>query len=547
MNRADHQPWWLTGVIYQVYPRSFQDSNADGVGDLPGITARLDYLRDLPINAIWLSPVFASPMADFGYDISDFTAIDPIFGTLDDFDELILEAHRRGIRVILDLVPNHTSDEHPWFVESAESRDNPRRDWYIWADASPKGGPPNNWTSMFSSESAWQWHDQSDQYYLRTFDSKQPDLNWRNPAVRAAMYDVMRFWLDRGADGFRVDVAWLLLKDAQLRDNPANPDWQSGAPPWGRHVRLYTENQAGIHAIMQEMRQVTDAYPDRILIGEIFLPVEQLVTYYGNHSDELHLPFNFALLDITAQGWNAGTLHSLISSYESALPQGAWPNWVLANHDSQRTATRIGAAQAKVAAMLLLTLRGTPTWYYGEELGMIDGDIPPDRVQDPQAGAEGAFGRDPARTPMPWDTSRNAGFTRPHAFPWLPVSLTENGNVAAQQADPASMLSLVRKLLCLRQEHNALTVGSLRLLPSGSGDVLAYMREHSGQRILIVLNLTNRPTNVELGDVMGRRRLLCSTALGASVRLRHDRLQLEANEGLVVEILPRREPPDLET
>jgi len=335
--------WWQTGVVYQVYPRSFQDTNGDGVGDLAGITQRLPYLADLGVDAVWLSPVFVSPMVDFGYDIADHTAIDPLFGTLADFDALLERAHALGLKVILDLVPNHTSNRHPWFVESRVSRQSARRDWYIWRNGAPEGGPPNNWLSEFGG-SAWQYDPATDQYYYHAFLRAQPDLNWRNPDVRRAMHDIMRFWLDRGVDGFRVDVMWHLAKDEAFRDNPPNPDWCEGQPDYRRLLPVYSTDRPEVHALVREMRAVIDDYPERVLIGEIYLPVEKLVAYYGEALPEgglsgAHLPFNFSLIEAP---WTAEAIAALIARYEAALPPGAWPNWVLGNHDRRRIAARAG-------------------------------------------------------------------------------------------------------------------------------------------------------------------------------------------------------------
>jgi len=348
--------WWRKGILYQIYPRSFQDSNGDGIGDLPGIIHRMPYLFDLGVDAVWLSPIFPSPMADFGYDISNYLDVDPIFGTLDDFDTLVAAAHASDLKVILDLVPNHTSDQHPWFIESRGSHDNPKRDWYLWHEPRADGTAPNNWMSEFGG-SAWKYDAGTKQYYYHAFLREQPDLNWRNPAVRQAIYDVMRFWLRRGVDGFRVDVLWHLIKDAEFRDNPPNPNFRPGRPPHEALLPLYTTDRPEILDVVTEMRRVVDEFRDRVLIGEIYLPVDRLVAYYGRELSGAHLPFNFALLSAP---WNARAIAKLIDDYESALPADAWPNWVLGNHDRPRVASRVGQPQARVAAMLLLTLRGTP-------------------------------------------------------------------------------------------------------------------------------------------------------------------------------------------
>src|SRR3954462_9027466 len=409
--------WWQTGVIYQIYPRSFQDSNGDGVGDLRGIIRRLPYLAELGVDAIWISPIFVSPMADFGYDIADYTEIDPLFGTLQDFDALAAAAHQLGLKIILDLVPNHTSDWHPWFLESRSSRANPKRDWFLWRDPAPDGGPPNNWLSCFGG-SGWQLDPQTGQYYYHAFLPEQPDLNWRNPEVVDAMLGVLRFWLDRGVDGFRVDVLWHLVKDARFPDTPPNPAWKAGMDPYQALAPVHTTDQPEVHGIIRRMRALFDEYRGRGIIGEIYLPVERLVQYYGADLSGAHLPFNFQLI---AAKWDARHIARLIEEYEAALPRGGWPNWVLGNHDQHRIATRVGRAQARVAAMLLLTLRGTPTLYYGDEIGMQDVPIAPSQVQDPfEKNVPGkGLGRDPERTPMRWDASENAGFTT--GEPWLPL------------------------------------------------------------------------------------------------------------------------------
>ncbi len=484
--------WWQRGTVYQVYPRSFMDADGDGVGDLPGITARLDHLRWLGVDAVWISPIYPSPMKDFGYDVSDYTGVHPLFGTLEDFDRLLREAHARELRVILDFVPNHSSDRHPWFVESRSSRDSPKRGWYLWRDPAPDGGPPNNWLSCFGG-SAWELDEATGQYYYHAFLREQPDLNWRNPEVVDAMLDVLRFWLDRGVDGFRVDVIWHLLKDDRFRDNPPNPEWREGVDPFQQLVPVRTTDLPEVHGVIARMRRLFDGYEgDRVLIGEIYLPVERLVRYYGTDLAGVHLPFNFQL--VLAE-WDARHLARLIEEYEGALPEGGWPNWVLGNHDQHRIASRVGPAQARVAAVLLLTLRGTPTLYYGDEIGMRDVPIPPERVQDPlEKNVPGlGMGRDPERTPMQWSAAENAGFTT--GEPWLPVAEDfREVNVEAERDDPASMLTLHRLLLALRRAEPALSVGRFEPVEA-EGDVLAYLRRApgGGSGFLVALNLGPRP------------------------------------------------------
>ena len=498
--------WWQTGVVYEIYPRSFADANGDGVGDLAGIRSRLEYLAWLGVDAIWIAPFYPSPMADFGYDVADHAGVDPLFGSLDDFDALIGEAHRLGIRVITDFVPNHTSERHAWFAESRASRDNPKRDWYVWRDPRPDGSPPNNWISMFGGP-AWEWDDATGQYYLHSFLRQQPDLDWRNPDVRAAMLDVLRFWLDRGVDGFRIDVAQFVAKDPELRDNPPNPEPERLAHlgEWRHQLHLHDHGHPDLHPIYREIRRLLDSYPgDRVIIGELHHPdFDVWAGFYGEVLDEIHLPFNFHFLQAP---WDADALRSVIGSVCAALRDGAFANWVLGNHDQPRIASRIGRAQARVAMMLLMTLRGAPTLYYGEEIGMVNVDLPADRLRDPWGLREPAQGRDPQRTPMPWDGSGNAGFCPPGVEPWLPLGADVSSvNVAAQRNDPASMLSLTRRLLHLRRAHPALADGDLAIVDGVPHGVLAFHRGRKPGRVLVALNLTNEQQmlrDVGQGDVL---------------------------------------------
>jgi alpha-glucosidase len=519
--------WWKHGVIYQIYPRSFLDTNGDGVGDLEGIIERLDYLAWLQVDAIWISPIYPSPMADFGYDITNYCDIAPVFGEFACFMRLLDEAHRRTIKVILDLVPNHTSDRHPWFVDSRASRTSSKREWYIWHDAKADRAPPNNWMSDFGG-SAWEWDERTGQYYYHAFLKEQPDLNWRNPQVRAALYSVMRFWLDLGVDGFRIDVLWHLIKDAAFRDNPANPAYAPGQPDINRYLQVYSADQPEVAEVVAEMRAVVEAYPDRVLIGEIYLPLKRLVAYYGEDLSGIHLPFNFQLL-FTA--WRASSIAALIAEYEQVLPVGAWPNWVLGNHDHKRIATRIGIRQARVAAMLLLTLRGTPTLYYGDEIGMSDVPIAFDAVQDPRERRQPGLdlGRDPQRTPMQWDGSTFAGFSS--ASPWLPVAADHARiNVAAEREDPASILNLYRRLITLRRTSPALTQGSYRPLSSAE-NVLCYERVNGNQRMQVALNFNSKPMAVRFPTWPGSRVLLSTTGQPQDTS---NPLVLQSDEGVIV-------------
>ena len=511
--------WWRDGVIYQVYPRSFQDSDGDGVGDLRGIGSRLDYLVELGVDAVWVSPIYPSPMADFGYDVADYIRVDALFGTMAGFDALLAGCHARGLKLILDFVPNHTSDRHPWFLASRSSRDDAKRDWYLWRDPAPGGGPPNNWMSNFGG-SAWTLDEGTGQYYCHSFLPEQPDLNWWNPAVREGVYAAMRFWLDKGVDGFRMDVLWLLIKDDQFRDNLPNPDYAGGSSFWSV-LPTWTADQPETHAIVREMRAVLDGYGGRVLIGEIYLPVAALVGYYGSQErPQAQLPFNFHLIQ---SEWKAEVLAALIREYEAALPVGAWPNWVLGNHDQHRIVTRLGAAQARVAAVLLLTLRGTPTMYYGDELGMPDAAIAPDQVRDPAEKRQPGqgFGRDPERSPMLWDGGKHAGFTT--GEPWLPlVSAWQGLTVEAQ----GPLLLLCKALLQLRRERVDLHAGEVSGVVARGG-VLSYVR---GGGVQVHLNLTGETAWVP--SLPGR--VLVSTTGIRGEGLVRDWIELLGDEGVVV-------------
>ncbi|MET0503504.1 MAG: alpha-amylase family glycosyl hydrolase [Candidatus Binatia bacterium] len=524
--------WWQRGIIYQIYPRSFMDCNGDGIGDLTGIRSKLDYLQWLGVDAIWISPIYPSPMADFGYDISNYTDIDPIFGSLDDFDALLADAHSRGLRVLLDYVPNHTSDQHPWFLNSRSSRDSAKRDWYVWRDPRQDGGPPNNWLSNFGG-GAWKWDERTGQYYYHAFLNEQPDLNWRNPEVQNAMLSVLRFWLDRGVDGFRVDVMHHLIKDTEFRNNPPNPDWRPGMSPYRELLTTYTADLPEVQHIVAKFRNVVEEYSDRMLVGEIYLPVERLMAYYGASGKGAHLPFNFQLIRLP---WKAREIAAAVERYEALLPSYAWPNWVLGNHDKSRIATRIGPAQARVAAMLLLTLRGTPTMYYGDEIGMHDVPMLPQQVQDPfEKNVPGlGLGRDPERTPMQWSGADHAGFTE--GTPWLPIAEDYNTiNVALQRNDAASILALYHRLIALRRAQPALSIGDFSPLPAGN-DLIAYVRKTGDQRFLIVLNLAAEPKSFNISDLQSHATLLLSTHLDRSGELL-DKLDLRADEGAIIKLM----------
>jgi alpha-glucosidase len=477
--------WWQEAVFYQVYPRSFADSGGDGVGDLEGLRQRLDHLQWLGVDAIWVCPFYPSPMADFGYDVADYCDVDPLFGTLEDFDRLVADAHSRGIRVIVDWVPNHTSDRHPWFVESRSSRDSPKRGWYVWRDGGDgPGGRPNNWRAAFGGH-AWTWDDRTAQWYLHLFLPEQPDLNWRNPEVAQAMEGVLRFWLDRGADGFRIDVVQGLGKDDELADDP----------PGSVLPRSTTNDHPNAHPILRSIRRLVDAYPQEpVLVGEVYLlSTEQVARYLGD-GDELHLAFDFTSLYAP---WTADAWREAIDRVAAELgPIGGWPTWALSNHDNPRHATRYrGEAQARAAAVLLLTLRGTPFLYAGEELGLEDAVVPSHRTVDPG-------GRDGCRAPLPWDATESHGWhgAGPGGawLPWPPDAATRN--VESQRADRSSVLHLYRRLLAARRASPALRRGSLAVLASAPG-VLAYERLAGPDRRVVLVNFEAAPTEAAVpGD-----------------------------------------------
>lgn len=532
MGESKKYLWWQKGIIYQVYPRSFQDSNGDGVGDLRGILARLDHLQWLGVNALWISPIYKSPMADFGYDISDYCSIHPLFGTMEDFDVLLAEVHKRDMKLILDLVPNHSSSEHPWFLESRSSRDNPKRDWYIWRDPAPDGGPPNNWLSVFGG-SGWEWDEKTKQYYYHAFLKEQPDLNWRNPELQEAMFDNMRFWMDKGVDGFRVDVMWHMIKDDKFRDNPPNPNYQPHQATYEKLSPVHSTDQPEVHDVVRKMRSVIDEYDERLMIGEIYLPVQRLVMYYGQNNQGSHLPFNFQLLSIA---WEAEKIFSVVDEYEAALPAGGWPNWVLGNHDQPRIISRIGLAQAKIAAILLLTLRGTPTIYYGEEIGMTDVAIPPEEFQDPQGlNMPGLnLSRDPSRTPMQWDETDHSGFSK--VKPWLRVPYSyPRINVKLQKIDAFSILNFYKRLIGLRRDEPALNVGEYRSVFSDK-QIIAYNRELNDNRFMIVLNLSHRPSYFHQDSIKFEGTIELSTEPERNGAIVKNNILLSGDEGVVVRL-----------
>jgi alpha-glucosidase len=499
-SEPDDPPWWEAGVLYQIYPRSFADSNGDGIGDLQGIIDHLDHLSWLGIDAMWLSPITVSPNADWGYDVADYCAIQPDLGTPEAFDALIAAAHARGIRVVLDFVPNHTSEQHPWFVDSRSSRSARHRDWYVWADGAPDGSPPNNWVSTFGGP-GWTLDETTGQYYMHNHLREQPDLNWWNAEVRDTFDGILRYWFDRGVDGFRIDVCNIIVKDRELRDNPpAGADDPPDAQLFGQRA-VFNMNRPELHDILKRWRVIADSYdPPRLLLGET--PVddaETLGAFYGADLDELQLAFNFPFINAPLE---AAAMRAVVERTQSMLPPGAWPAWTGSNHDMSRLATRwaLGdAARARVALLMLLGLRGTPVLYQGDEIGLRDVVVEPPDLRDP-LGVKywpAYVGRDPMRTPMPWNGSAEGGFTPPGTQPWLPIGDTER-NVEQQRDDPESLLSFVRDVLAIRRRTPDLATGSYLPLPGPDG-VWVWRR---GDRHAVVVNLSDAAASVD--DIRGR-------------------------------------------
>jgi alpha-glucosidase len=529
-------PAWLNkSVLYQIYPRSFYDSSGDGIGDLQGIIQKLDYLAGKPdslgVTAIWLSPFYPSPMADFGYDVSDYCNVDPLFGTLNDFTELLSQAHARGLKVIIDFVPNHTSDEHTWFKESRSSLDNPKRDWYTWRNARSDGSPPNNWTSVFGG-SAWQRDSATGQYYLHSFLAKQPDLNWDNPVVREAMQTQMKFWLDKGVDGFRVDAVSWLSKDPAFRDELTQKDYHLDIDnPHAALQTVYSQNGPHLYEYLRNIAKDVSSYPERFMITEAYPHgwdnANTYLEFYRQIDASVCAPFNFE--GIFAP-WTADVFKTFIDRFQESLELGYVPIYCLGNHDRSRLASRYGPAAARTAAMLLLTLPGLPTIYYGDELGMVDSVIAPDQVKDPfEKNVPGkSLGRDPQRTPLAWNDSPNAGFTS--ATPWLPIHPGyQTDNITAQQADPQSYFNLYRELLALRRTSNALTKGDYAALQTPE-NIFGFTRESTQQKVAVLLNFSDQPTDIS-GLAHGGK-LLFSTHPDEASQVPE---QLRPHEGIIIE------------
>lgn len=526
--------WYKNALVYQVYPRSFKDSNGDGIGDLNGIIEKLDYLNgkedSLGVDAIWLNPIYKSPQKDFGYDISNYRDIDPVFGDLKIFDRLVSEAHLRGIKIIMDFVPNHTSSEHPWFLESRSSRGNPKRDWYIWQDG--KGdGPPNNWLSVFGG-SAWEHDDKTGQYYLHTFLADQPDLNWRNKEVREEMLNVMKFWLARGVDGFRTDALYHLVKDDKFRDDLSNPNYVPGKnEPYNSLIHEYSAGRPELLDTANAMCAVMGESAGKFMVSESYLGIAEMAKLYKACDDKLHAPMNFNFIGMP---WDAAAYKKIVDEFETSLSPNDVPNYVFGNHDRSRVASRLGQEKVRLAAMLLFTLRGMAFVYYGDELGMEDAQIPDEKCLDPWGKNVPDLGlsRDPERTPMQWNNSKYAGFS--NVKPWLPFfDQPERRNVEAEAEDPHSTLSLYKRLIRLRRTSDALKDGKYRPIESKSPNVFAFAREHDKDRALIMLNFGEKEETAacEVKDA----KTICNSLLncGAGEETNLETFVLKPYEGYV--------------
>jgi len=527
---ASEKDWWRRGVFYQIYPRSYADSNGDGAGDLPGIITKLDYLADLGIDGIWLSPVTVSPNRDWGYDVADYRDIDPDFGTLDDLDTLVREARARGIRILMDLVPNHTSDLHPWFVDALRGRDAEHRDYYVWADPKADGSPPNNWVSIFGG-SAWELDAKSGQYYLHNFEAQQPDLNWWHDAVRDEFDQIVRFWWDRGVAGFRIDVCNMMIKDAELRDNPPASAEDPLDQQFSGLKSVYNTDRPEAHDILRRWRTIADSYDEgRLLIGETNVDaLPTLMQFYGDGSNELHGGFNFVFLNAPLE---AAAMRQVVEDVETLLPGEAWPIWTGSNHDVSRLATRwAGGDPAKVrcALLVLLTLRGTPFLYQGDEIGLTDGPIEQADLLDRVGIRFWPYykGRDAERTPMPWANVPGGGFTEAGVRPWLPMGDPAACNVADQEADPDSVLAFTRRVIARRRANEDVGLGSYRSLGSPEG-TWVFGR---GEGTTVALNLSDAAQSID--GVRGTVTVATDRAVeGSAVE---GSLSLPAWRGVIVE------------
>ncbi|MBA3757767.1 alpha-amylase [Candidatus Saccharibacteria bacterium] len=527
--------WWDGACVYQIYPRSFYDSDSDGVGDLRGIIKKLDYLAGKPeslgINAIWISPFYPSPLADFGYDVSDYRGIDPLFGSMVDFDRLVQEAHLRGVRVIIDFVPNHSSNQHTWFKESLSGRESPKRNWYVWKDPKPDGSPPNNWMSVFGG-SAWEFEESSQQYYLHTFLKQQPDLNWDNQDLRKEMKEIMKFWLEKGVDGLRIDAVSWLSKDLQFRDDPVNPRYRENIDD-SYHKLLHTCSSQGskLFDYLNEMIDVCRGYENKFMITEAYPDVQGEISHYLKYYQRLNhnicIPFNFECISFP---WDAGTYKNFVDLFQEALLPGQPAIYNMGNHDKSRLASRLGRDSAKTAAMLLLSLPGIPFIYYGDEIGMQDVYIPKNKAKDPFTTPEGV-GRDPSRTPMQWNEYMNAGFSTTE--PWLPLSTDyKQCNVESESRYNESFLNLYKDLIAFRKQSTVLRVGAYQSLELGK-NIYGFVRENLTDKVTVVLNFSNETEIIDSKALKGRVVLSTYRDIGSNFNL-NGHLKLRPHEGVFI-------------
>jgi alpha-glucosidase len=527
--------WSESTIVYHLYVRSFKDSNNDGIGDLEGVVEKLDYLADLGINAIWLSPIYPSPQIDFGYDIADYQDIDALFGDLESFKKLLEECHHRNIKLMMDFVPNHTSSKHTWFKESKSSLDNPKHDYYIWKEPKPDGSVPNNWLSVFGG-SGWEYDSHLNKYYYHSFDIEQPDLNYQNPEVLKEMLNILKFWLDLGVDGFRVDAIEWMVKDPEFRDEMENPIVLSASDldPYHRLIHTNTFALPGVLDIVKSFIEQLEQYPNKFLVTEVWSPMEQMVKLYEQVGRRWFTPFNFGLITIP---WRADIHKEFIESYDNLVGSLYHPTYVLGNHDKPRLISRIGYDQSRVAAMLLLTLRGIPYIYYGEEIGMHDTQIPHDKIQDTfEKKSPGlGLGRDPERTPMQWNSKKFAGFSDHE--PWLPVSEDfPSNNVEMQQNDLKSMLNIYKKLISLRKNSKALLHGQYESLETNNESVFAFTRTFENEIILVVLNYADSEQNINTPFEIGHLKLSTYMDTQADKQMNLKEIILRANEGIIVNL-----------
>lgn len=530
---SSQKPWWYKGVIYQIYPRSFCDSNNDGIGDLNGITSKLDYLQDLGVDALWLSPIYPSPDVDFGYDVSDYQTIDPKFGTMQDFDRLVEQARKRGLHIILDLVLNHTSDQHPWFIEAKKSIDNPFHDYYLWRDPKSDGSLPNNWQSVFGGK-GWEFVSGVNRYYYHMFYKEQPDVNWRNPNVRQYMLDVFKFWLDRGVQGFRLDVFNLYFKDPDFKDNPVD---RIGIRKFETQTHVNDLDQPEMIPFLQELRRLLDKYPESYAVGETFNSSPEKAAKYCAPG-LLHAAFNFSML---GWHWKPARFLTAIQNWEQALDEQSWANYVMSNHDTKRPGTRYTRNEKddrlKIVAAMLLTLRGTPFMYYGDEIGMRDIRVLRKEIQDPIGKRYWPFpvGRDGCRSPMQWNDGLFAGFSEHE--PWLKIHPNYlRRNSASQKKDPTSLINFYRRLIHLRKEHPVLIDGMFLSLTPDPLSVLAYLRQNIDEAILVILNFHRSKVKFFMGKELLHRKweLLLSNHRQVLSPTDRDFIQLFGNEALIL-------------